>query len=730
MFCVNCGTALNEGVKFCTECGKEVKPRAAQQRQPSEYAQPKPPLREYAAQNAGGVYYQQAKQKRRGGWLLPYRIISSVLAAALIITGSYGIFTRDGGSVFGGISGDNKANDIEKTVVRGNSKAFEITPAEGLKISAEENALDKDRIWTVREPSGDEFNKALDALENGAADMLIAAAYEIDAGLGDNEKFPGSFQMEFDLSLMDIPAAAYEDLRVYRVGGNGSVMELPSKLTGKKLVCDSRQNSLIVVGAIAAGILLGKDFADEKKWEGFPRNVEAGREEMFAMLGVEIRETDDEGAKLRFCVYWSAANAPAFQEQIKTMLDEYKPIKAAADKKYGNPGKWNFIDRRLKDNYIIGELYINPLYYEAKRTLLDKDWVYDNCTTDAAKNTINAVKAAMMYLDIDEMIYAPFTVTDIIIKPNLGNLGSSVNPFESPPYIEIDEDHAGTERDNLFLTVAHEMLHVYQTSYTVVEWDADSTFWEMTAIYFESKCRDDYYRDQIIRSRPDLTETDWHEMLVTPMDDMPTYGKTSDDRNMNAVRHGYVLGRFLLYLKNRKSMQFTTSELLDSYRDTRKPVAAVCGALNLTEKEFEDLYLGFIKHESDDIYERSNGGKAEPYAEMKVQTVNLSKDGSASVQAVGGAYSAYAREIKLADYTRPIKFDIPAGLRIGVNGTWLGPDYREVLITPYSDEDPFIVIEVPTVKNASSLRYTVKQEPKPNVNVTVEIKVIKNERTR
>ena len=51
--------------------------------------------------------------------------------------------------------------------------------------------------------------------------MLILSAWELDAGLEDNEMLPGTFKMEFDLNEMGIDEDIYDDLRLYRIDDEG-----------------------------------------------------------------------------------------------------------------------------------------------------------------------------------------------------------------------------------------------------------------------------------------------------------------------------------------------------------------------------------------------------------------------------------------------------------------------------------------------------------------------------
>gem|GEM_PF-6689639 len=107
--CKNCGAALNEGAKFCKGCGKAAEAQTGQQPaytpppvQPTYQAQPQQP--QYNTPKTA------AQSKKKGGWILPYRIVASVVAVVLLVTGVIGIVTR-----FGGGGGNNNPIAREKS---------------------------------------------------------------------------------------------------------------------------------------------------------------------------------------------------------------------------------------------------------------------------------------------------------------------------------------------------------------------------------------------------------------------------------------------------------------------------------------------------------------------------------------------------------------------------------------------------------------------------------------
>jgi len=78
-FCVQCGAPLNDNAKFCRGCGTATAHTAA--------PQVKAPLT---------ATQYPAPQKKKGGWILPYRIVASVLVVAMIASGIYGIIRGRG----------------------------------------------------------------------------------------------------------------------------------------------------------------------------------------------------------------------------------------------------------------------------------------------------------------------------------------------------------------------------------------------------------------------------------------------------------------------------------------------------------------------------------------------------------------------------------------------------------------------------------------------------------
>ena len=95
------------------------------------------------------------------------------------------------------------------------TKAFKISPIDGLVISAVENALDKDRSFTTKKVNNNELYQLKDSLPT--PDLFLLQAFEVDSGMKAEEQFPGEMVLEFDLDKINIPTEFRNDLKVVRL---------------------------------------------------------------------------------------------------------------------------------------------------------------------------------------------------------------------------------------------------------------------------------------------------------------------------------------------------------------------------------------------------------------------------------------------------------------------------------------------------------------------------------
>lgn len=178
-------------------------------------------------------------------------VLLSLGMIALIAFGPYFVTKLIGG-------GDRETEEISYTATAwGDSKAFEIEPIEGIRISAGENVLDRDREFTLDFADESTYDKVSQHLAKkyGVKPLL---ALELDAGLQPDEAFPGNFQLSFNLKEMGIPEDLYEDVRVFRsIESNREIVsyEFSKEVSPSGvLTIQSNQNCCIYV-AIGTGLV-------------------------------------------------------------------------------------------------------------------------------------------------------------------------------------------------------------------------------------------------------------------------------------------------------------------------------------------------------------------------------------------------------------------------------------------------------------------------------------------
>ena len=179
-------------------------------------------------------------------------LVSLTLTLAILVTG-FGW----PGYLLGLVPKAEYANDTiskkAKAFSEGNSKAFSIEPVQGMTISAEENALDKDRTFKVKEASDKDYERLIDDFKQKfESPALVYGIWDIDAGLKDDESFPGTYNVTLDLNEFGVPEEDWENCRLYRIDSNGRWTEYGTSVNNGKISLDSRQNSFIFWVTFAA----------------------------------------------------------------------------------------------------------------------------------------------------------------------------------------------------------------------------------------------------------------------------------------------------------------------------------------------------------------------------------------------------------------------------------------------------------------------------------------------
>ncbi|MBO4872137.1 MAG: hypothetical protein J5496_01840 [Lachnospiraceae bacterium] len=175
-------------------------------------------------------------EKKKGG-CLP-KLIAVLLVAALLFTGFVepGFFKRPPvNNVIntGTSTSDNISNVVESennpdNVVPGdlsgygNSKEIAMSPCDGVFVSAPKDAFLQDteiRIQPITEADETLLNTVAE-LEKERVRAI--AAFEVDAGLEDDEVIPGTYTVSIDLDKLNVNESLYDYLVAYRVADDGT----------------------------------------------------------------------------------------------------------------------------------------------------------------------------------------------------------------------------------------------------------------------------------------------------------------------------------------------------------------------------------------------------------------------------------------------------------------------------------------------------------------------------
>ena len=448
------------------------------------------------------------------------------------------------------------------------TKAFTVTPADGLTISASENALDKEREFTAEKINDD---KIMDITRQYAdADWLLLGGYKIDGGIDSDERMPGLINVEMDLSKLDIGQELWEFTQAVRIGDDGSVSLLPSNVNGSVLSCQTSQNSII--GAVIIGLAAGT---------GVQHLIERGHIGLDSLyMGIDFHHIVYKGENASYDVYWP-------ETLLSSELKQYSEKIATIMEKHGlNPnGSLNSAalqaTKSFKSGYemmgylndIKKALYSDPEYVELARKMKDVNWSQANYWPAEVVQTTSALALADKYLFGVRGFDTPGYNVDIVVldkwPENHGKetLGISMNLYTYRPFIHINAGnktkmpHSATEKgtlatSNLILTITHELFHVVQSRAVTFDSDEFTMFWEAMAVSLEKEAFD-YFSSEAGGKVIDSTQTDvltdrYHfQYLYSRSLLEPSLWNNNGDNKEYLRNHGYIASHWIDFLRDR-----------------------------------------------------------------------------------------------------------------------------------------------------------------------------------
>lgn len=561
----------------------------------------------------------------------PVVLLCLTLVLALIVTGfgTPGFFLRLPKEA-------ENAETLEfDPMAEGHSKAFSINPVPGITISAEENALDKDREFKMEELSAEQYESYQDTLDEIEPLSFVQNAWHLDAGLSDEDLLPGTFQMQFDLDELGVAPENYENYHVYRVDDSGLWYEFASGLDGSVLTIDSNQNCDIIGCLIAFAILLPPviDIGLKYKANGYfkwnTRTVEVPVDGK-----VRYKLELDYDMVLKMLGFAESGVSKDLSVRARTWYNN------EIHRRYGK-NSINELNARQKRE-------MQGVFKELQQELEDKDPTYQRIKREMQQNTkeierhfIDNLQPIEKMCELLQLVY-PFLKEELKVKvptyvvrielttpKDEGAEGITISPTFGHPYvvIPVKELGSGAANDKMLITLTHELFHVSQRVY-VFKTRANDKFDEMVAQSVEFDAFEYYDNMGVLStsesehfgSARDLNDYALELNAYTTKYPEGKYVPEGTTLLSHSTHCCYPFGYFIHYLMEEKSVSYPT--LLTRYKALfghREVTTIVKHVFSLDDEGLTEQYQNFALKYQKQFIEKIDKAVNEDYAAYSPQ---------------------------------------------------------------------------------------------------------------
>ena len=541
--------------------------------------------------------------------------------------------------------------EAETVLPAGNSQAFSITPQPGVTISAEKDALDHDRSFALTPCSDEQYEQFDGALKQNNPDMDVLYAWDLDAGLSEDETLPGTFHVDLDLQELGVFRENYPYLSAYRISDTGVWYEYAITIENDHLSFDSNKNCPITItGLLTAAALvtpiaaIGWNYGGSGAWL-------SGFDKMFVYeKGITNEESSDLGKKLynvRIKFSETVEVARKKLEDVKITIESEKRNEIAANAKKAYEERFG-AETPVKDHMAV----YKQLKAIETANMIENDQRYKDAVAaipEAVKKSENSKPLdfnfyktfgeycikANKYLKEEAKVIVPDEkelswynyltynqVVDIYLNYDYAQGGGAqfTVPFGNY-YVVVKGRPIMTGEDTSGQTLAtliHELLHVSQREYRGKA-TSDTKFDEATAQLIEIKAKD-YFPE--ITSISDENSRNWQAYYI-PLDSTSAYidgqsvaakfNGTKGAEDYSAGDQGYPLCHFIDHLlNNKKALSF--GELLTAYGAAGGYTPTLKKAFEMDDAELTKQYKKFIKNNQTKFYELAAEWYANPNA--------------------------------------------------------------------------------------------------------------------
>ena len=533
----------------------------------------------------------------------------------------------------------------------GNSRAIDIEPMEGIRITAAPNALDRDRTFKVREATPSEWKVAesLVSSQGGARTFLVM---DVDAGLGPNEVLPGTYGVDIDLHELGVPENLWPAVAVYRIGLDGkqqTVYRYNARVDNSGILhYESNQNCPVAVGiALFAGGKIAAWMLEKYIM------LKVGKKILFNIIQTEIREYyKDESDYM--AVPWQDPNGDftvhfrwrdvadkegikRYQAVEKAVFERLDALREEAEEEYErrinaiatgkeNPSWWEKWQNReaagkAREVLLLESVYQEKLTGDQQLQRLQNN--PDGQLPEPVQWAIELTKRAGAYLSGPAGLRPlPYVIDIFMMDHTVMGSKSGINTQipAGPCYIKFGYE-AGLERgkwsntpkfgQSVLLTLTHELFHSRQQS-VYANWHMDMNVAESTAAILEADAARWYYRNGGIVSVDIDTEEGYQAVELTPRTDHYIYARPLDrmfatsaftlDDLMHFDYSTFHAKTFAEMTEVAASTGYTLADLVETIRATadKKNV----GMVRFAENYVEHMPLSELIKKSLDIDDR------------------------------------------------------------------------------------------------------------------------------
>lgn len=422
----------------------------------------------------------------------------------------------------------------------GNSRAFSISADTGFSLSAGENALDKDRNFTVSRVADDVLQSWTEiAYGSDDIDFIPMFGWKIDAGMSPEELLPGVFHMDFDLSALGIPEEMFPYITAYHIDDNGVWNEYVSEVDGGTLSVDANHNAFLTLGVLASYITVrtvvwtavavgGSVFINNNI--NNPEQTRLNNIDSFAVY---------EHDKLVSVEHTEYGDIPIYEnygKKIFTIKFSLSPDIRNAQTKIAKIEKKTYAEceaeaiesmkRDFGENYMNDPRLVYPYGLMTSRKIalaterLNENAAYkklvrgilvsqrgDEYSWNNAHKMAELVRTSYFYLKDKVKIKTPTYCPNIFMNPGVGSAFTNTYVPSGRAFSVIDTKGLSYDKSmesGILLTVTHEMVHMCQREYKIKSL-ANPKFDEATAQLIEEQAYD-FYKKHNIRISADENE--------------------------------------------------------------------------------------------------------------------------------------------------------------------------------------------------------------------------------